>query len=64
MEGAAGSVESSLPRLCTATIAVVVPVVVAVVQSSAARSGYILLFFCGKSGMGMGMGIGMGITMG
>lgn len=66
MEGRAGSTESSFRRLGTATAAVVVPVVdvVVVVQSSAMRSGYILLFFCGKSGMGMGMGIGMGMIMG
>jgi hypothetical protein len=65
VEGKAGSAESSFRRLGTATDAVVVPVVdVVVVQSSAMRSGYILLFFCGKRGMGMGMGIGMGITMG
>jgi len=65
VEGTAGSTESSFRRLGTATAAVVVAVVdVVVVQSSAMRSGYNLLFFCGKSGMGMGMGIGMGITMG
>jgi len=65
VEGTAGSAESSFRRLGTATAAVVVPVVdVVVVQSSAMRSGYTLLFFCGKSGMGMGMGIGMGITIG
>jgi hypothetical protein len=65
VEGAAGSAESALRRLGTETAAVVVPVVdVVVVQSSATRSACTLLFFCGKSGMGMGMGIGMGITMG
>jgi len=65
VEGTAGSAESSFRRLGNATAVVVVPVVdVVVVQSSAMRSGYALLFFCGKSGMGMGMGIGMGITMG
>ena len=65
MEGIAGSAESSFRRLGTATAGVVVPVVdVVVVQSSAMRSGNNLLFFCGKSGIGMGMGIGMGITMG
>lgn len=65
MGGTAGSAEFSLRRLDTATAAVVVPVVVAVlVQSSATRSECTLLFFCGKSGIGMGMGIGMGITMG
>lgn len=65
MEGTASSPESSFRRLGIATSVVVVPVVeVVVVQSSAVRSGNTLLFFCGKSGMGMGMGIGMGITMG